>query len=287
MTRPLRLEFPGALYHVTARGDRRGTIFADEYDRLAWLDVLRLVCTRYHFVVHAYCQMTNHYHLMVETIEGNLSQGMRQLNGIYTQRVNRRHGLVGHVLQGRYKAILVQKEAYLLTLARYIVLNPVRAGMVGSPDHWQWSSHCLTLGERDQPEWLSTDWLLLQFGSSREEATGRYRQYVLDGVGAESPLTKVQHQLLLGDDDFVAAHRNTKPAEELSAIVKVQRRMSAMTLDQYQRAYNSRDEAMARAYWSTAYTMTDIGVYFGVKYSTVSRAVVRFAEASSQWRLIS
>lgn len=95
MTRPLRLEYPGALYHVTSRGHRHGTIFADERDREAWLEILRVVCARCHFLVHAYCQMTNHYHLMVETVEGNLSEGMRQLNGIYTQQVNRRHGLVG------------------------------------------------------------------------------------------------------------------------------------------------------------------------------------------------
>lgn len=284
MTRPLRLEFPGALYHVTARGDRRGTIFADERDREAWLEVLRVVCARYHFVVHAYCQMTNHYHVMVETVEGNLSQGMRQLNGIYTQQVNRRHGLVGHVLQGRYKAILVQKEAYLLTLARYIVLNPVRAGMVESPDHWHWSSHRFTLGEREPPEWLATHWLLLQFGASRDEAIARYRQYVLDGVGEPSPLTAAQHQLLLGDDAFVAAHSSNRHPAELVAIAKVQRRTSALTLEQYQLRYDSRDEAMARAYWSTAYTLADIGAYFGVGYSTVSRAVRRYADASARWR---
>lgn len=284
MTRPFRLEFPGALYHVTARGDRRGTIFADERDREAWLEVLRVVCTRCHFVVHAYCQMTNHYHLMVETVEGNLSQGMRQLNGIYTQQVNRRHGLVGHVLQGRYKAILVQKEAYLLALTRYIVLNPVRAGIVGLPDHWPWSSHCFTLGEQEAPDWLATDWLLQQFGTSRDAASARYRQYVLDGVGEGSPLKAAQHQLLLGDDAFVAAHRDQRHAKELRAIVKVQRRASTMTFEEYQHRYPSRDEAMARAYWSTAFTMASIGAYFGVGYSTVSRAVARYANASSQWR---
>lgn len=284
MTRPLRLEFPGALYHVTARGDRRGAIFADNRDREAWLEVLRLVCARCHFVVHAYCQMTNHYHLMVETVEGNLSQGMRQLNGIYTQQVNRRHGMVGHVLQGRYHALLVQKEAYLLALARYIVLNPVRAGMVGLPEQWPWSSHCRTLGEQEAPDWLATDWLLQQFGRSRDAACARYRQYVLEGVGEESPLKAAQHQLLLGDDAFVAAHRDQRRGKELTAIVKVQRRASALTLDQYQRTYHSRDEAMARAYWSTAYTMADIGGHFGVGYATVSRAVAHYASASLQWR---
>ena len=107
MTRPLRIEFPGASYHVTSRGDRRKTIFVDDVDRESWINVVDLVCKRFNFVVHAYCEMGNHYHMMVETIDGNLAHGMRQLNSLYSQEFNRRHGLVGHVLQGRYKAILV------------------------------------------------------------------------------------------------------------------------------------------------------------------------------------
>lgn len=283
MIKPLRLEFPGALYHVTSRGDRRGSIFLDERDREAWLEVLRTVCERCHFVVHAYCQMTNHYHLMVETVEGNLSQGMRQLNGIYTQHVNRRHGLVGHVLQGRYKAFLVQKETYLLALARYIVLNPVRAGVVSAPEQWWWSSHGCTLGEREAPAWLATEWLLTQFGESRAEAISQYRQYVLAGLGEANPLTTAQHQILLGDDAFVAAHHGDKGPSSLQSIAKVQRRLSALTLEQYEIRYRSRDEAMARAYWSTAFSMTEIGAYFGVGYSTVSRAVNRYAQAAAHW----
>ncbi|WP_229259688.1 transposase [Duganella aceris] len=118
MTRPLRLEFPGALYHVTSRGDHSEAIYRDETDRLIWLDIMRRVCKRFNFVIHAFCQMTNHYHVLIETVEGNLSQGMRQLNGLYTQHFNRRHHLVGHLFQGRYKAILIQKERHLLELSR-------------------------------------------------------------------------------------------------------------------------------------------------------------------------
>ncbi len=120
MARPLRLEMAGGIYHVTSRGDRRGSIYLEDDDRDDWLAVLGTVCGRFNWVVHAYCQMTNHYHLLVETVDGNLSNGMRQLNGQYTQRFNRRHKLVGHLFQGRYKAILVQKEAYLLELSRYV-----------------------------------------------------------------------------------------------------------------------------------------------------------------------
>jgi putative transposase len=136
MSRPLRIEFAGGLYHVTSRGDGREAIFLTEEDRRLFLSVLSEVVRDFNWAVHAYCLMDNHYHLLIETPDGNLSKGMRQLNGVYTQRFNRQHGRVGHVFQGRYKAIIVQKESYLLKLARYVVLNPVRARMVRSPAEW-------------------------------------------------------------------------------------------------------------------------------------------------------
>ena len=130
MARPLRIEFPNALYHITSRGDRREAIYRDDEDRRQWLKILGEVCECSNWVIHGYCQMTNHYHLLAETIDGNLSRGMRQLNGLYTQKFNNRYKESGHLFQGRYKAIIVQKESYLLELSRYIVLNPVRAKMV-------------------------------------------------------------------------------------------------------------------------------------------------------------
>ena len=130
MARPLRIELAGGLYHVTSRGDRREDIYLGDADRLAWLDTFSQVCARFNWTCHAWCQMSNHYHIVVETAEGNLARGMRQLNGVYTQMINRRHHRVGHVFQGRYKAILVEKDSYLLELARYVVLNPLRARMV-------------------------------------------------------------------------------------------------------------------------------------------------------------
>jgi REP element-mobilizing transposase RayT len=135
MARPLRLEFAGALYHVTARGNERRSIFLGDADgdRAAFLGILGETCDRFNWICHAYCLMTNHYHLLLETPDANLSKGMRQLNGVYTQYVNRAHGRVGHLFEGRFKAILVERERYLLELARYVVLNPVRAGMVGTP----------------------------------------------------------------------------------------------------------------------------------------------------------
>jgi len=280
MARPLRLEFAGALYHVTSRGDRRESISLNDDDRNDWLDVLNTVCARFNWVVHAFCQMTNHYHLLVETVDGNLSAGMRQLNGLYTQRFNRRHGQVGHLFQGRYKAILVQKEAYLLELTRYIVLNPLRAGMVELLDDWCWSSFPFLIGQAVPPPWLNTDGLLGQFGTRRASARERYREFVMAGRDLPSPMLETRHQLLLGDQAFVEGHRKACPPEDLLEVSKAHRRSIAWSLDEYQERYPQRDQAMTQAYLSGAYTMAEIGRHFAVHYMTVSRAVRKFERDS-------
>lgn len=276
MARPLRLEFAGALYHVTSRGDRREDIYLDNNDREEWLEILGSVCHRFNWVVHAYCQMTNHYHLLVETVDGNLSSGMRQLNGVYTQRFNRRHDMLGHLYQGRYKAIVVQKENYLLALTRYVVLNPLRAGMVEKLEDWRWSSYPATVREAPVPAWLDVDWLLGQFGKQRKRASQAYRRFVMEGTELPSPMQQTRHQLLLGDELFVAQHKQEIDREELREISKAQRRTVALSLDEYQQRYQTRNEAMAEAYLSGAYTMATIGDHFGVHYMTVSRAVRQF-----------
>lgn len=282
MVRPLRLEFAGALYHVTSRGDRQEDIFLCDDDRQDWLDVLGTVCDRFNWVVHAFCQMTNHYHLLLETVDGNLSRGMRQLNGLYTQRFNRRHGLVGHLFQGRYKAILVQKEAYLLELTRYVVLNPLRAHMVNALEDWRWSCYPIITGQAAAPLWLDTDWLLGQFDPERGKAIQGYRDFVMAGRGVPSPLQGVRHQLLLGDDGFVESHRKPGGDDVLREVSKAHRRSVALPLEEYQARHPDRDEAMARAYLSGAYTMAEIGQYFRVHYMTVSRAVRKFEKLQQE-----
>ena len=136
MARPLRIEYDGALYHITSRGNERKAIFRDDEDRVGFLEALQKVNERFNWICHAYCLMNNHYHLVVETPDGNLSKGMRQLNGVYTQYFNRKHHRVGHIFQGRYKSILIEKESYLLEVSRYVVLNPVRAKAVKKPEDW-------------------------------------------------------------------------------------------------------------------------------------------------------
>lgn len=276
MTRPLRLEFPGALYHVTSRGNRGNPIYRHDADRYAWLNILDQVCKRHRFVIHSFCQMTNHYHLLIETKRANLSRGMRQLNGHYSQLISRRYELVGHLFQGRYKAILVQKESHLLEVSRYIVLNPLRAGMVSSLDEWPWTSHHYLIGARHPPAWFKRDWLLSQFAKTQADAIAAYHGFVQAGVGQVSPLAGTRHGVLLGNDDFVSAHQQSHSAEEFAEAARIERQAITLTLADYQARYADRDEAMARAYLSTAFTMPHIARAFDVSTRTVSRAVAAF-----------
>ncbi|MCD2450013.1 transposase [Methylicorpusculum oleiharenae] len=152
---------------MTSRGNARNEIYLDDEDRVNWLELFNDVCSRFNWVCHAYCLMSIHYHVVVETIEGNLSKGMRQLNGVYTQTFNRRHRRVGHVFQGRYKALLVKKDSHLLELARYVVLNPVRAQRVKESAEWPWSSYQATISQALPLRCLQVHWLLSQLGSNR------------------------------------------------------------------------------------------------------------------------
>ena len=274
MSRPLRIEFAGALYHVTSRGDGQEDIFLEDSDRELFLEVLAEVSERFNWTVHSYCLMGNHYHLLLETPDGNLSKGMRQLNGVYTQRINRKHKRVGHVFQGRYKAIIVQKQTYLLELARYIVLNPVRAQMVRSAKDWSWSSYRATAGMADTPAWLKTDWILSSFSAKRAEAIERYRAFIAEGKNQPPLWVQLKNQIYLGTDAFVEKMQSKKPAkEDLSEIPLGQRRPMAKPLKHYTARGGDRDKAIILAYESGGYGMKEIGEHFGLHYSRVSRII--------------
>jgi REP element-mobilizing transposase RayT len=248
---------------------------------MAWLRLLGQVCSRFNWRCHAYCQMTNHYHLVVETPEGNLAQGMRQLNGVYTQWVNRTHKRVGHVFQGRYKAIMVEKDSYLRELARYVVLNPVRAGMVSDVGDWPWSSYSAMLAPTVLPEWLQTDWLLGQFGQLRNHAVTGYIDFVRAGIGLPSVWDNLQGQIYLGSKEFMARMQSSLASEQiLDEVPRIQRRPPAKPLADYQTEYADDPRAgMARAYLSGDHAMKTIAEAFGVHYATVSRAVRAYENA--------
>lgn len=202
MARPLRLEHPGALWHITSRGNERRAIFRDDADRTAFLSVLAKAVERFAWRLHAYVLMGNHYHLLLETPEPNLSRGMHRVNTLYCQEFNKRHARTGHLLQGRFKAILVEREAHLLELVRYVVLNPVRAGIVSSAGDWPWSNYGSTAGLRRSPRWLETDWTISQFGDG-EGARLAYREFVAAGVvELAEPWKGIAGQLFLGSEGF-------------------------------------------------------------------------------------
>jgi putative transposase len=202
MARPLRLEYPGALWHVTCRGNEKRPIFRDDRDRKLFLSLLSEAIARFAWRLHAYVLMGNHYHLLLETPEPNLSRGMHRINSIYSQQFNKRHDRVGHLLQGRFHAILVEKERHLVELVRYVVLNPVRAGLVDRAADWPWSSYGATAGLRQAPAWLETEWTVSQFGAGAE-ALQAYREFVGAGAGRlERPWSGVAAQLFLGSDEF-------------------------------------------------------------------------------------
>ncbi|PLW80950.1 addiction module toxin RelE [Kineobactrum sediminis] len=274
MARPLRIEFTNALYHVTSRGDRQERIFEDNGDRFMFLALLGEVIERHNWVCHAYCLMTNHYHLVVATPDANLSRGMRQLNGMFTQASNRRHERTGHVFQGRFKSILVDKNSYLLELARYVVLNPVRAQVVNYPGEWPWSSYRAMVGGVSTPDWLTTDWVLAQFGTERNQARQRYRRFVSEGKVKESVWSSLKQQIYLGDEGFVEdAQAQALGNVDKFSIPKVQRSGPVPSLAEFEQSCDTRNNAMTAAYATGRYSYRTIAEHFGVHPATVGRVV--------------
>jgi hypothetical protein len=229
--------------------------------------------------------MDNHYHLIIETPEGNISRGMRQLNGVYTQYFNRRHKTVGHVFQGRFKTIMVDKESYLLSLCRYVVLNPVRIGVVERSGQWKWSSYRATTGEIKRAPFLTVDWVLSQFGNITSEAVVHYKRFVREGMKEDTPWKEVKGQIFLGTDDFTSKFRGLlKVKEKIREIPRVQRYAARPSLEKLLHKRNQRisDEAIYKAHIRYGYTLKDIAEHVGVHYTTISR-IVRRVEARA-WK---
>ena len=272
MSRPLRVEFSGALYHVTSRGNARSDIYLQDADRRVFLDLLEVTCKQFNWAVHAYCLMSNHYHLLVETPDANLAKGMRHLNGVYTQKFNQMHRRVGHLYQGRYKAIIVQRETYLLELSRYIVLNPVRARMVHSAEQWPWSSYRSCAGLEE----VSTcyHWLLSFFGDDEKEACDNYCDFISEGLNQPSPFEELKNQVYLGDDAFVEKIRyKIDVGKDLTEVPSIQRRKIPHSLEHYAQIYSTRNESIIAAYTSGGYSQKQIAEFYGLHYSRISRIV--------------
>lgn len=281
MARPLRIEFPGAIYHVTSRGNAKQTIFIDDEDRGRFFDALSIVLDRFQWLCHAYCLMKNHYHLLIETPNSNLSRGMRELNGVYTQGFNQRHRRAGHLFQGRYKAIIVEKDNHLLSLCRYVVLNPVRIGLIKRPEQWKWSSYGATIGLVKKPSFLTDDWILSQFDARKGIAVEKYRRFVMEGIDKESPWEALRGQIFYGTDEFIQQlsglldeKGNIKEVPRLQRYV-ARPQLSELFKGKKVKGRKAEDKAIYAAYVRYGYTMKEIAEHLGVHYATVSRAIKR------------
>ena len=223
--------------------------------------------------------MDNHYHLLLETPEPNLSLGMRMLNGVYTQAFNRGHQRVGHVFQGRYQAVIVEKDAHLLELCRYIVLNPVAAGMVTGPEQWPWSSYRATAFNENAPDFLSTSWVLGQFAGTRPRAMEAYRKFVSEGKQMQRPWAKLKGQIFLGSEVFVKeAGRMLGDNQLAGEIPRLQRCAARPTLAELFACHVGKPERNAlirQAHVAHGYTLKEIAAHLGLHYSTAGKAFAR------------
>lgn len=272
MARPLRIEYPGAIYHITTRGNRRAQVFLDEDDRRLFFVVLDEAVRRYNFLCHAYCLMGNHYHLILETPEGNLSKVMRHLNGVYTQLFNYKHGKVGHLYQGRYKGILIERGEHLLEACRYVVLNPVRAGLCSTPDAWPWSSYKATAGFAEAEPFLRIGWIQEQFDADPVIGARKYAEFVMDGREANL-WDNLVSGIALGSPEFALSHfLDAKGCcGDTEEVPKIQRYADRPALESIISAPGEKWENALKAVDLYGYTQNEISEYLGVHYTTVSR----------------
>lgn len=304
MARPLRIEYSGATYHVTARGNERTEIFRDKDDHQKLLDQLQLAQQRHALVIHAYVLMSNHYHLLLETPDGNLSQAMHLINGSYTGYFNRRHRRVGHLFQGRYKSLLVEKESYLLELSRYIHLNPVRAGMVKHPEEYHWSSYRTYIG-KGKEEWIYQDWVLGELSSFRKKARKAYREFVEEALEktVKNPLEDVFAQVVLGSSGFIEGVQKRieerEPDYDVPEIKELKKRPSLSEIEclvakhygveqkriqiARQRGNIARQVGIYLARKYTGKTLKEISQYFGgMRHTGVSQGARRIEKRRRQ-----
>jgi putative transposase len=280
MARPLRIEYAGAVYHITSRGNEKKAVFKTDQDRANFLNTLQHVKKRYNWICHAYCLMDNHYHLLIETPEGNLAMGMRQLNGVYTQLFNKLHGRTGHLFQGRYKSILIQKDSHLLEVCRYVVLNPVRARMAEAPEAWKWSSYRATAGREAAHPCLAVEWVLGQFSGKRAKAEQEYRKFIGWGIG-KSIWHEVRGQAILGEDAFadkLADH--LRKHKNIPEIPRSQRYAHRPALDKILSSLivknkQKRDRKIAEAVEKYGYTQRAIADHLGMHFTYISQIMNR------------
>ena len=290
MARPLRITYSGAFYHVTTRGNEQKDVFWSKADREKFLVYLASAVTRYEAVIHAYCLMSNHYYLLLETPTGNLTEIMHHINGAYTTYFNVKRKRFGHLFQGRYKALLVEADAYLAQLSRYIHLNPVRARIVARPEGYAWSSYRSYIGSAQSPPWLKTSFILGGFRAEADGAKKRYRAFVEDLLDKEydNPLKEAFGSLILGSTAFremiteqhLDFHQSARDVPALSLFVSrpsLEAIVNAVTEALGSQPKIARQASVYLCHRYSGEKLRDIGNMFKVRESAVSEASRLFA----------
>lgn len=295
MARPLRIEYDGALYHITSRGNERNLIYREEEDYNKFLEILSELPQRYSILIHGYVLMGNHYHLLIETPKANITTVMHYLNTKYTVYFNRKYKRDGHLFQGRYKGILIDKERYLLSVSRYIHLNPVRAKFVDRPEKYKWSSYPAYIEDIKSKKWLTCDWVLRQYSEDLAEARKLYKSFVDQGLNSvENPFNSLKGGFILGNEDFInvikkklklKSHREIPESRKLikditykEVISIVSKRLEVSEQDIRKPGRRDNKARQICLYLLKKYTdmsNEDIGKYFAVGYTAVSQAVLR------------
>ena len=285
MARPLRIEYSGAFYHVTSRGNERKAVYKSQRDREKFFSYLESATERYGAVVHVFCLMDNHYHLLIETPSGNLSQIMHHINGAYTTYFNTKRERSGHLFQGRYRAILIDVDEYAKELSRYIHLNPVRAGIAENPEEYRWSSCQYYTVKRKPPEWLKRDFILSYFGNEPKTAMKRYRDFVRSVMDEEykNPLAEISHSVILGGEKFIAEIktrflRDKQPDRDLPTLRDLSSRPGLGHIEKAVDSVLQQDEKLARqvtlhmCHRHSGMKLREIGQQFGIGESGVTQA---------------
>lgn len=295
MARPLRIEYEGALYHITARGNERNPIYREEGDYHRFLELLSELPQRYGVLIHGYILMKNHYHFLIETPKGNIIKVMHYLNATYTGYFNKKYKRVGHLFQGRYKGFLIEKERYLLSVSRYIHLNPVRALIVKKPEEYRWSSYPAYIGRGKENKWLTCSWVLGQYSSDKGKARRQYNAYIGEGLTLkENPFKALKAGLILGSEDFVdrikkkvelKEHREIPESRMLTRRIKYEDVITAVfkkfKINEEEIKKLGKRNNLARKislYLLRRFTdmsNVEIAGYFGIGYTAVSQATSR------------
>lgn len=276
MARPIRLEYQNACYFVTSRGNASQRVFLSSDDGRLWLSTFESVCSRFGWICYAYCLMDNHYHIVFETPKANLSAGMRQLNGVYTQAFNRVHNRSGHLFTGRFNSVIFQKEKYLKRVIRHTVSNPVRKGLITSPIQWKWSS-CRASSGRESISFIDTATVAGIFGGVKE-----FENFV--STPEESDIrSEIKNQIYLGDGEFIENSSKFAYAKHSKEIPSEQR-IGLKNIARFAGGIADRNEAVFAAYRSGGFSMKEISDHFGIHYSTVSRIVSEYENSSREFR---